>query len=246
MYIMYTYAMSKSTITLIFQIYHSARQIVGAELQHITYNHWLPIILGPKGVRQLGSYLGYDPNVNPSIANSFATAAFRFGHGLVNPIMFRLDEDFNPIPQGNLPLHMAFFAPYRILEEKGIDPLIRGLFARQAKKLQPNEIMNSELTEKLFMLAHDVALDLAAINIQRGRDHGLPGYNHYRQLCGLNKAETFHDLQNEIREPNIREKLSNLYGHPGESIIHVSYLLVLETTMVILPQTTSLTWWYEI
>ena len=199
----------------VFQLYHTARKIVGAQLQHITYSHWLPNILGPIGIKRLGEYKGYDPNVNPSIINSFAAAAFRFGHGLVNPIMFRLDEDFNPIPQGNLPLHKAFFAPYRLLEEKGIDPLIRGLFAKEAKKLKPSELLNTELTEKLFMLAHDIALDLAAINIQRGRDHGLPGYNKYRHLCGLQKVDTFHDLQDEISDPEIRRKLHTLYGHPG-------------------------------
>ncbi|XP_078731526.1 peroxidasin homolog isoform X1 [Lampetra fluviatilis] len=195
-------------------VYHEARKVVGALVQHVTYAHWLPKILGEVGMKRLGDYRGYDPNVNVGIFNAFATAAFRFGHTLINPVLYRLDDSFQPIPQGNLPLHRAFFSPYRIVNEGGIDPLLRGMFAVPGKMRVPSELLNTELTERLFFMAHTVALDLAATNIQRGRDHGIPPYNDYRLFCNLTSARDFEDLRNEIRNPHIREKLRRLYGTP--------------------------------
>ncbi|XP_026789759.3 peroxidasin [Pangasianodon hypophthalmus] len=195
-------------------IYHEARKIVGAQMQHITYSHWLPKILGEAGMKMMGNYRGYDPNVNAGIFNAFATAAFRFGHTLINPILYRLDENFQPILQGHIALHKAFFSPFRIVNEGGIDPLLRGLFAVAGKMRVTTQLLNTELTERLFSMAHAVALDLAAINIQRGRDHGIPPYNDYRVFCNLTSAQTFDDLRNEIRSPTVREKLQRLYGTP--------------------------------
>ncbi|KAF7704641.1 peroxidasin [Silurus meridionalis] len=195
-------------------IYHEARKIVGAQMQHITYTHWLPKILGEAGMKMMGSYHGYNPNINSGIVNAFATAAFRFGHTLINPILYRLDENFQPIQQGHIALHKAFFSPFRIVNEGGIDPLLRGLFGVAGKMRVTTQLLNTELTERLFSMAHAVALDLAAINIQRGRDHGIPPYNDYRVFCNLSSAQTFDDLRNEIRNPTVREKLQRLYGIP--------------------------------
>uniref|UniRef100_A0A8I3Q2P6 Lactoperoxidase n=1 Tax=Canis lupus familiaris TaxID=9615 RepID=A0A8I3Q2P6_CANLF len=196
-------------------LYHEARKIVGAQLQHITYSHWLPKILGEPGMRMLRDYQGYDPSVNAGIINSFATAAFRFGHTLINPILYRLNDTFGEIPEGHLPLHEAFFSPSRIIEEGGIDPLLRGLFGVAAKLRVPSQLLSLELTEKLFSTAHSVALDLAATNIQRGRDHGLPPYADFRVFCNLTSVENFEDLRNEIKDSEIRRKLKKLYGNPG-------------------------------
>ncbi|XP_032290596.1 peroxidasin [Drosophila virilis] len=195
-------------------LYQEARKIVGAQMQHITYKQWLPLIIGESGMAQLGEYRGYDPQVNPSIANEFATAALRFGHTIINPVLHRLNSSFQPIPQGHLQLHKAFFAPWRLAYEGGVDPLMRGMLAVPAKLKKPDQNLNTELTEKLFQTAHAVALDLAAINIQRGRDHGIPGYNVYRKFCNLTVAADFEDLAGEITNADIRQKLRELYGHP--------------------------------
>ncbi|KAG8198932.1 hypothetical protein JTE90_015139 [Oedothorax gibbosus] len=196
------------------KIYHEARKIVGAIMQHITYTHWLPKVLGKEGYEKLGPYEGYNPDTNPSIANVFATAALRFGHTLINPELMRLNENFKPIPEGNIPLRKAFFAPFRLLEEGGIDPLMRGLVYAAAKLKRPDQLLNSDLTEHLFTPAHLVAQDLAALNIQRGRDHALPSYNEWRRYCNLTVAATFEDFRKEIKDYSLLRKLEQLYGHP--------------------------------
>ena len=63
------------------EIYQRTRRIVGAQMQNIVYSEYLPIVLGPQAMEAYGLSLDqlsvYDPSVNPSIRNGFATAAFR-------------------------------------------------------------------------------------------------------------------------------------------------------------------------
>ena len=165
------------------RLYQEGRMIVGATMQHITFTQWLPAILGPGGMEKLGQYQGYRPDVDPSVSNVFATAAMRFGHTLVHPVLPRLDENLTSIPEGDLPLHKAFFSPWRLVEEGGLDPVLRGLYSRPSRLSSSG--LARDLTERLFSVAHSVALDLAALNIQRGRDHGLAGYTAWLQWCGL-------------------------------------------------------------
>ncbi len=54
-------------------------------MQHITYNEWLPIVLGPRVLEIFelkllpqGYYNQYNSTVNPTISNAFASAAFRY------------------------------------------------------------------------------------------------------------------------------------------------------------------------
>lgn len=155
------------------KIFQVARSIVGAEIQKITYKDYLPIILGD-AISLVGSYTEYNPKVDPTIPNAFASAAFRFGHSQINPFFDRLDENYNPASIGPLNLTDAFFDPSQYEKSGGTDPILRGLLTKPSRKV--DEFLNDILTNHLFQTSTDVGLDLAALNIQRGRDHGLPPY----------------------------------------------------------------------
>lgn len=117
--------------------------------------------------------------------------------------------------KGDLPLGKAFFSPWRLVDEGGTDPLMRGFFMTPAKRKLPQQNLNKQLTEHLFTVAHAVSLDLAAMNVQRSRDHAIPGYNEWRAFCNLSAVNTFEELKGEISSRAVREKLKELYGHPG-------------------------------
>uniref|UniRef100_A0A914UQC9 Pleiotrophin/Midkine C-terminal domain-containing protein n=1 Tax=Plectus sambesii TaxID=2011161 RepID=A0A914UQC9_9BILA len=206
-------------------IYQEARKIIGAVIQKITFDDWLPIIIGPVGMALVGEYKGYKPDTNAGVENAVATAAMRFGHGLMVPVLRRLDPNFNPIPEGDVQLRDAFFAPHKLLEEGGIDPLLRGAVAAPTKDIVPDGIVNSELTDHLFPNFHRFALDLPALNIQRGRDHALPPYNAYRELCGLHRIATWDALKPESRDAKAVDRLAELYGHPDNLDLWVGGML---------------------
>ena len=170
-------------------IYEVARAIVGAEMQIITYQEFLPFLLGPKA---LPRYEGYKSEVNPSIANVFATASYRFGHTMLSSQLLRLDRRLKEIDEGHLDLASAFFNPNRIINEGGIDPVLRGLAHQPAQEI--DTLLDDDVRNFLFGPPGAGGFDLAALNIQRGRDHGLPGYNEVRRNFDLEPAEDFADI----------------------------------------------------
>src|SRR5262249_39805009 len=101
------------------QLYQEARRLVIAELQIITYTEWLPALLGPGA---LPAYTGYKPNVNPSIANEFSTAMFRFAHSQLDNEVDRLNNDGTDIAGGSVDLAQAFFNPTLINPAGVTDP----------------------------------------------------------------------------------------------------------------------------
>ncbi len=175
-------------------IYQRARKIVGAEIQKITYDEFLPAL----GVT-LDPYAGYDSTVNPNISTEFSTAGFRIGHTLISPSLQRLNEDGTPTEDGELSLAEAFFRPDRITEEGGIEPLLRGL-ASQVQQETDAKIVDG-LRNLLFGPPSGGPVangsDLASLNIQRGRDHGLGSYNDVREALGLTRKDNFSDISSD-------------------------------------------------
>ena len=166
------------------RLFQEARRIVGALIQKITYDDYLPKVMGPPTFNLLiGEYPGYDPRVDPGVANGFATAAYRYGHSLVRPAFGRLGPNFQPIPQGPLNLVDAFFNPDQFVESQGTDPIVRGWITENVQRADSN--INFVLRTQLFEREEEgiVGMDLASLNIQRGRDHGLPPLPVWSSFC---------------------------------------------------------------
>ncbi|KAJ6637377.1 Chorion peroxidase [Pseudolycoriella hygida] len=181
------------------KIYQEARRIIGAMVQHITYREFLPLVLGRDVCRLFdlelereGFFQNYDIRVNPTVANSFSAAAFRFGHSLIQGSYMR-SNSHNQFIDNNVTLHEE-----NTIGDIGgpgsLHRLLRGLAIQRAQKR--DEFITAELTNHLFQSnSFPFGLDLAAINIQRGRDHGLPSYTQWREPCGLSPIRDWNDLE---------------------------------------------------
>ncbi|MGI9474079.1 MAG: peroxidase family protein, partial [Rubripirellula sp.] len=231
------------------EVFQQARELVIAEIQAITFNEYLPALLGRGSV---SDYQGYDPTVDPSISNLFATAAFRYGHTSLSSELLRLDDEGNEIEAGNIALRDAFFNPTDVLE-LGIDPLLKGLASNISQEIDTQLV--DDVRNFLFGPPGAGGFDLAALNIQRGRDHGLPDYNSVREQLGLAPAESFADVTSD---PDLQAKLEQVYGTVDDIDVwvgalaedHVAGGSVGELTRtVLLEQFTSLRdgdrFWYE-
>jgi len=58
-------------------------------------------------------------------------------------------------------------------------------------------------------------LDLAALNLQRGREHGIPSYTKYRDWCGLSRVRSWPDLQGIMPNKTVAA-YSRLYETPED------------------------------
>ena len=182
------------------EIFELARKIVGAQMQAITYNEFLPLLLGEGA---LEPYEGYDSEVDPSISNEFSTAAYRFGHTMLSPSLLLVDRFGD---EWEVSLADAFFNPSLLMEE-GISGLLRGLGRQQAQAIDP--LVVDDIRNLLFGPPGSPGRDLAALNIQRGRDHGIPDYNTTRSAYGLAPARSFADVTSD---PDAQDALERVYG----------------------------------
>jgi hypothetical protein len=183
------------------QVFQRARKTLGALLQAVTYEEFLPAI----GVT-LSVYAGYDLTIDPGVMNSFSGAAFRFGHSAVTGNLVRYGED-NIFSFGSVDIRTAFTNPTFLEDQGGIDPFLRGLAAQQHQFID-NKI-TSDLRNFLFGNPGSGGMDLAALNIERGREKGLPHFNLLRQNFGLPPVNNFSDITTDIL---LQQQLQQLYG----------------------------------
>ncbi|KAL0832125.1 hypothetical protein ABMA28_001592 [Loxostege sticticalis] len=189
-------------------LFQEARRICIAQYQYINYYEYLPIFLGLEnmvknkliypGVR--GYVNDYNPNVDPSVLDEHATAAFRHFHTLIRGFLKLVSERRQVV--GTIRLSDWFNRPLILEVGTGFDDLTRGLTEQEEDF--PDQFWTKEITQFLFKRDKEVGGDLRATDIQRGRDHGLPPYVETRAACGLPVPKSFRDLLDYISEDNVK------------------------------------------
>jgi hypothetical protein len=198
------------------EIYQQARKEVGALIQVITYEEYLPAL----GVK-LRPYTDYKNDIRPDIMNSFATAGYRLGHTMVSDDVVLVNNKCSEIGPGKMELVEVFWNP-GLVSEYGIDIFLKGATAHT--QYQTDTKINDILRNMLFGDANDperFGIDLGSVNIQRGRDHGLPDYNTVRQFY---RGSTARDFSNITANDTLAEELEKLYEDVNDIDLWVGIL----------------------
>jgi peroxidase len=203
------------------QLFQEARKINIAEYQNIVYNEWIPAVLGANA---LPAYSGYNPNVNATIANEFSTVAFRFGHSLLSNEIER-DGNNGLSVAADVPLNEDFFDP-NLLNGQGLpsqtDPLtgltstsigavLKADASGDAQAMDVQAI--NEVRDLLFnevVPGVGFGQDLIALDIERGRDHGIGSYNQVRTALGLPAVTSFAQITSNVQ---VQQELQEAYGN---------------------------------
>ncbi|XP_018495360.1 peroxidase [Galendromus occidentalis] len=199
--------------------YQETRHILAAMVQYIVYHEYLPMALGPDIMSTYnltlvedGYWDGYDPDVNFALANSFQAAAFRFGHTFIQGMVRRYNKYHEFL--GQTPLRELLQQPFVVYEPGKLDELALGLINTPAQTYDP--FITQEVTEHLFQNPEEpFGRDLISINLQRAREHGVPGYNAFREWCGLGRVDTFEELEPFLNNGTAL-RYSKIYKHPDD------------------------------
>uniref|UniRef100_A0A0K0E5C7 peroxidase n=1 Tax=Strongyloides stercoralis TaxID=6248 RepID=A0A0K0E5C7_STRER len=178
-------------------IFHEARRIVIAQIQFITLNEYLPILIGHETVNyyklrttkyddtEVSTDEFYDLNIEPNTFNSFATAVGNFYLTIIS------NNDKN----------LLFNTQSHSLLSKNAENLIIDLLestiSRPGLHINPSYAKNNIFDNVLFKKS----LDFPTFLIQLSRDNGLGSYTEYREKCGGSIITNFDDLWDDIMNP---------------------------------------------
>ena len=183
------------------QLYQQAKAITTAEIANITYNEFLPHLLGKNAIP---AYKGYNPKVDPTITEEFEGAAYRFGHSIVSDEIDGVSNAGATTSAQSLK-DVFFEPPSAFVAAGGANGLLRHLADDTANPLDTHIVDDL----RNFLSDPPDLTDLAAINIQRGRDLGLGTLNETRVALGLAPYTSFSQISND---PETVAALQKAYG----------------------------------
>jgi Ca2+-binding RTX toxin-like protein len=173
---------------------------------------------------------GYDVTINPDIVAEFAHVVYRFGHSMLTETIGRFDPTFTDHDIG---LIEGFLNPIQFLNngtndivDAGISAgaIIRGMTRQEGNQI--DEFVTSALRNNLLGLP----LDLATINLARGRDTGVPSLNATRR--------EFYEATNEESLLKPYESWVDFAGHLKNEASIINFIAAYGTHSLITGETT--------
>ncbi|XP_068222962.1 dual oxidase-like isoform X2 [Palaemon carinicauda] len=226
------------------RIFNEARKWVIATYQSIVLYDWLPKYMRAEPAK----YKRYNPNINPQVSHVFQSAAMRFGHTLVTSggyLRTKDREGCHSVASLRLGSHEfsrdntgvrtcnSFWRSPELFHHNPNDFewFLMGLSSQSSE--EEDNIIVEDLRGSVFGPLEFSRRDLMALNIQRGRDHGLPDYNTARKHFGLPtlnslEVEEFKRVTGTEVKDEVLMELKSLYKHPSQLDIWPGGLL--ETT----------------
>uniref|UniRef100_A0A0N5BZJ5 peroxidase n=1 Tax=Strongyloides papillosus TaxID=174720 RepID=A0A0N5BZJ5_STREA len=177
-------------------IFQEARRIVIGQIQFITFNEYLPILIGRETVNyyklsttkyvdnEVTNEEFYDLNIEPNTFNSFATAVGNFYLTIISNS--GKSNYFNPESHTLLSKNA----------ENLIVDLLESTISRPGLHINPTYSKNNIFDNVLLKNP----LDYSTFLIQLSRDNGLGSYSEYREKCGGSVINNFDDLWNDIMD----------------------------------------------
>ncbi len=165
------------------RLFQAARFGTEMQYQHLVFEEF-----ARKVQPEVNVFAGYNVEIDPSIVAEFAHTVYRFGHSMLTETIDRYDPDFNVVGDGNpteagnqqIGLIAAFLNPLEFLASGPTQAEAAGAIVRGMTRQVGNEI-DEFVTEALRNNLVGLPLDLASINIARGRETGVPTLNEARR-----------------------------------------------------------------
>lgn len=209
------------------KLFQETRRIVVAELQHVVYAEYVASVLGPLYMRRFDLLplkgekrtTFYTAEINAAVSASFSGAAFRFGHSQIPGNLQEMDAHGDTSSQS---MSSAFMNPFSLYTKGTLANLVRGELAQSAT--QVDCFFTPQVAGRLFRGELPFGLDLVAVNVQRGRDHGLPPYTAMRAVCNLPLVASFADLQPDIDGQAVKN-LESMYSHVDDIDLFIGGLM---------------------
>ena len=158
------------------RLFQAARFATEMQYQHLVFEEF-----ARKVQPQVNLFAGYETDVDPAIVAEFAHTVYRFGHSMLTDTVSRTNADETP---NDLGLIEAFLNPLafdddgrggKLTPEKAAGAIVRGMTRQRGNEI--DEFVTDSLRNNLLGLP----LDLATINLARGRDAGVPSLNAARR-----------------------------------------------------------------